>query len=65
MISSAIAKVTTARPMARRLTVGWSTSSTQKQAQTKTMNHGRERGPSHRLPMNIGSSSTVEGHAVG
>ena len=45
MISSAIAKVTAARPMARRLTVGWSTSSTQKQAQTKTMNHGSDRGP--------------------
>ncbi len=61
MISSAMAKVTAARPIDRRLTVGWSTSSTQKQAQTKTTNHGSERGPSQRLPMNIGSSSTVDG----
>ena len=61
MISSAMAKVTTARPMARRLTVGWSISSTQKHAHTKTMNHGSDRGPSQRLPMNIGSSSTVDG----
>ena len=40
MISSAIAKVTTTRPMLRRLIVGWSRSSMQKQAQTNTMNHG-------------------------
>ena len=45
MISSAMAKVTTTRPMLRRLTVGWSRSSTQKQAQTNTMNHGSVRGP--------------------
>ena len=45
MISSAIAKVTTARPSVRRLTVGWSISSTQKQASTNTMNHGSVRGP--------------------
>ena len=61
MISSAMAKVTAARPIARRLTVGWSTSSMQKHAHTKTMNHGSERGPSQRLPMNIGRSSTVDG----
>ena len=47
--------------MARRLTVGWSTSRMQKQAITKTMNHGRDRGPSQRLPMNMGSNSTVDG----
>ena len=65
MISSAIAKVTTARPMVRRLTAGWSTSRMQKQAHTNTMNHGSVRGPSHRLPMNIGSSSTVDGMQLG
>ena len=65
MISNAMAKVTTTRPMLRRLIVGWSRSSRQKQAQTNTMNHGSVLGPSHRLPMNIGSSITVDGTKSG
>ena len=65
MISSAMAKVTPARASVRRLTVGWSSSSTQKQAHTKTMNQGSDRGPSHRLPMNIGSSRVVNGMKSG
>ena len=63
---SAIANVTAdARPMLRRLTTGWSNSSTQTQAQTKTTNHGSERGPSQRLPRTIGTSNVVNGTTSG
>src|SRR5680860_1283792 len=61
MISRAMAKVTAARVSVLWLTTCWLISSTQKHVQTKTMNQGNDRGPSQRLPMNIGSNSTVEG----
>ncbi len=47
------------------LTDGWSSSSTTTQAHTKTTNQGNDRGPSHRLPMNIGSNSVVNGMKSG
>ncbi len=65
MISNAMAKVTPARARVRVLTESWSSSSTTTHAHTKTMNHGNDRGPSQRLPMNIGSNSVVNGMKSG
>jgi len=65
MISSAMAKVTPALASVRALMFGWSSSSTTTQTHTKTMNQGSDRGPSHRLPMNIGSNRVVNGMKLG